>query len=200
MLKDFEHILAIIVVLLSISAGTTKLFKPSIVRWRNNKMKRDVALDKMPDLLKAVDFIVFELRPNHGTSLKDAVNRIDSSVSSNQSMFKSYLNMDARPMFIVDTEGSMIWCNRAYGSLLQRDTADLLGHGFWSSLHESSIEESKERVDDFVRDRVARGMDSVTFVLPDKSLVSAEALVYPIVGPDGVSTGVIGYLEVKEKE
>lgn len=55
-----------------------------------------------------------ELTHNGGSSLKDAVRRIESSLHSNHNRFRSYLSLQKQPIWESDAEGNCQWVNDSY--------------------------------------------------------------------------------------
>jgi PAS domain S-box-containing protein len=191
---SFDHIIGGIALVVAIATGLVALFTKPIKRAIAKRSSRVMAIVAIPNMLKTVEWIAAELKPNAGSSLRDAVDKIHKSSDDSRSLVLSYLNMDERPMFIVDTEVQMLWCNRAYSTLLQRDTADLLGNGFWSSISEESGPSARQRAEEYENEGVLYQELRVTYVRPSGSKVTATVHTFPIDNSKGENTGIMGYL------
>jgi PAS domain S-box-containing protein len=93
---------------------------------------------KMNDkFIQQIATISHEISPNCGSSMKDALKRIENqlvdlerSVSFSEQMLKA-LHMDSsNGLFVADDRGEFIWANRTLCNMVGRSTESLLGNGW----------------------------------------------------------------------
>lgn len=72
------------------------------------------------------------LRPNGGTSLFDAIARIERQMAINQTAQRLVLIEDTAMMFWTDAEGHNVRVSKAYAELVGRSADEMLGEG-WKS-------------------------------------------------------------------
>lgn len=121
-----------------------KIVKPTIDVYTNWKL----ALEK-------IEKIFFEVTPNGGTSIKDAVRRIEKEAALSRERFKAMYAEDSAAVFESDSEGKFIWVNRTFCRLTERSPDQLLGSGWHNAIcprfrseticeWEKSIKENRE--------------------------------------------------------
>jgi len=99
--------------------------------------------------LGKIEIISKEFQPNHGSSLKDQLNRISVELQKNTELTEKistrqkwiFDNRDM-PIFESDNEGKCVWVNVSFLNLINRDMGYILGHG-WKNI---IAEEDRERV------------------------------------------------------
>lgn len=84
-----------------------------------------------------VEKIFSEITPNHGSSIKDKVNSLESQVTKitqlTEKMFyrqKWILDKSDSAVFESDSEGKCVWVNAKYLKLVKRDFGFVLGNGW----------------------------------------------------------------------
>lgn len=107
----------------------------------------DSEAEERKNITKKVDIILSELTPNHGSSLKDKVGRIENSLHENTKLTQTLLDRQRwildnqeTAIFECDESGLCIWTNDAYKTLLKRDSTELIGNGWRNFIHESDRE------------------------------------------------------------
>ncbi len=84
--------------------------------------------DTVSTLAETVQKLVLELKPNGGSSLRDAINRNEKDVKQvkfvNQTHFDYLIQV---PMFSTDGNGQYVWVNRACCEFYDKHPADLMG-------------------------------------------------------------------------
>jgi len=200
-LTDLSLLLGIILAAIGVLKFPASKWQNWLHRHRDAREKLDTTLSEIiPNLLKShesthasLEFIMSELKPNHGTSLKDAVNRIEKMVYKNEAMQRGILSQDSRPIFIADEGGLLVWCNTAYLDLTNRDTTELLGRGYLNVVEkeyqESIREQAKAAIED-KRDMILYfNLDTGDPAFP---FIPVEATAVPIKTAKGELTGYIG--------
>lgn len=96
------------------------------VQTLNDTVKTNT--DLITSLANTVNKLVLELKPNGGSSLRDAINRIEKDVKQvkfvNQTHFDYLIQV---PMFSTDGNGQYVWVNRACCEFYDKHPADLMG-------------------------------------------------------------------------
>ena len=88
--------------------------------WRLRVNKAFTELDKL----------VEQFQPNGGTSVRDAIDRIDFSVQRNTARFIAMLNHEIRAVFECDVEGQCTFANKALSDLFGMADDELMGNGW----------------------------------------------------------------------
>ena len=133
--------------------------------WRRIKKARHERERKNTEMADKIHVIFSELKPNHGGSLKDKVNKIEFELNENtkatkettslvkehtemlkvlQSRQQWILDMQDTPIFENDSNGMCTWVNDAYANLVCRDKQELMGNGWRNFIHQ----DDRERVID----------------------------------------------------
>jgi len=104
------------------------------------KEERDkfLALFELP---KKIDEIVAQLRTNGGSSLKDAINRIEQRQRREAEKTRLLLEGGDFPCFECDASGACLYVNQAYMKLVERDEEEEVLGNNWRSL---IVEEDSE--------------------------------------------------------
>lgn len=91
--------------------------------------------------------IYSELSPNHGTSIKDKVDKIDKKVDENTKVTKQIclrqrwiLDNRDEPIFECDVDGKCTWVNEKYCQLTKFSPSYLLDNGWKNVIHEDDRE------------------------------------------------------------
>lgn len=82
-----------------------------------------------------IDDIAKELLPNGGTSLRDAVNRLELQGQETRALVVAGMDRDRHPLFQSDTMGRCVWVNAAYLQLTGRQRDDILSYGWINVVH-----------------------------------------------------------------
>ena len=93
-----------------------------------------------------------ELRPNGGTSLRDTVDLIDARQILQIERLKA-ISFDA-PVGLKEfsPRGELIWCNRTYLRMVQRDYTELMGYGWINSVFLADRDRVRREWDEVVRE------------------------------------------------
>lgn len=85
-----------------------------------------------------LDFLVKELTPNGGGSMRDAITRIDNMMTVNEQRQRAALTITREALMEVDAQGNCIWANQTYLQLTGRPLDEILGRGWVNTI--SSVE------------------------------------------------------------
>lgn len=122
--------------------------------------KGDRWVSYMKSLFESVEMISKELQPNHGTSIKDSVNRIDSKLSIIEAEISISNDNGGTPLFKCNKKGFNLAVNRKYCRLIGCSKDELLGFG-WKRFTakqgedwQQSLEEGREANFDVIMENV----------------------------------------------
>jgi PAS domain S-box-containing protein len=137
---ELHNILAAIV-----SLGTISVTGFKFINNIYCVFKKDI--EERAELSNKINVIFNEVTPNHGSSLKDKVDKIEKCIISNQKVIemigdrqKWILDKQQIPIFESDGEGMCIWANDAYLELLKRDSTEVMGNGWRNFIHQDDRE------------------------------------------------------------
>jgi len=203
-LQDISLVLGIAVAALVVFKMPIKRWQAWLHRHRDAREQLDKTLSEViPHLLEShktmdssLEFIMSELKPNHGTSLKDAVNRIEKMIHHNEALQRGIISQDAKPMFITGKTGDLVWVNNAYLDLVNRDSTEVLGQGYWGIINPAELEDVRKQQTAARTDK----RDLVTYFNvatgdPAQPLVPVEATAVPILDRDGNLDGYVGSMK-----
>jgi PAS domain S-box-containing protein len=133
---DFQFIIAA-------SAVSAILYK--ITKYLFSKIKQEY--DGISKTHKMISFIYSELTPNHGSSIKDKIDKIDKKIEENTKITNQICHrqrwiLDNRdePIFECDTEGKCTWVNEKYCQITKYSESYFLGNGWRNIIHEDDRE------------------------------------------------------------
>lgn len=122
----------------------TKVFAP-LKRYETEWMSRGAQLDL---LLSELAVIKSEFKPNHGSSLRDAIDAMDKKLHFLDHQLRTLLTDDEKAVFVTDANGACIWANNSYLNLCGWSMDRVLGLGW------------KNSIPDTERDKVVAEWDS----------------------------------------
>lgn len=162
-----------------------KFLKKFLVFLKVKYLYLEGSMDKINEISK-------EFAPNHGSSLKDVLNKMQAELVKNTELTEKIATrqkwiFDNRemPIFESDEEGRCVWVNVAYMNLVNRDMSFLLGHG-WKNV---IAPEDRERVIQNWESCVKDGRDSEdTYSVVDSKGVKTKVFTA------ACKTGKFGYV------
>jgi len=111
------------------------------------------------EMHRKINHIFEELTPNHGSSIKDKINRMDKQLSENTLLTtrifdrqRWILDNENIIVFESDNEGKCVWANKKYCDWLKRDDKYFLGHGWKNAIHPDDRERTSEYWETCVKD------------------------------------------------
>lgn len=177
-------------VLAALVTSATIVWKKAIAPLLN---KATDYFDKISSMIKDVEEIRREIKPNGGSSIKDAVNRIEARLI-NMEHVQSALRQDG-PMgiFQCKTDGRNIDVNRTYCRLLKCTKEELLDFGWKNFISE----ESRESYEIDWKDAFEDGREisaTLNFVSRDGEIINTDVRCYPITDISGEVVQYLGIL------
>lgn len=139
-LTTVEHLFQIII---TGAAAFGILYK--VTYWISDKLKKEY--EKIVKVHDMIEFICSELKPNHGSSLTDKINRIESDVKENTYLTKQIcnrqrwiLNSKQELIFECDKKGNCTWVSEEYCRLMNVPLKDFFNNGWKNIIHEDDRE------------------------------------------------------------
>ena len=150
----------------------------------------------MDSLAAQVAWLVKDLRPNSGSSLRDAINRIEARLILIERTSDALHQDGPAALFRCTPEGYNIDVNRTYCRLMKCTKDELLGYGWRNFLTGKS---ARDDYDDTWKDsfRDGRELDfTIEFQATDGSLVPLLIHAYPISDSSGKVVQYLGLMEL----
>lgn len=88
----------------------------------------------------SIEKILAQLVPNGSTSLRDAVDRIETKQNDIEAFLTAQLNVHSVAIVRTDSEGKLTYVNRAYQRMFGVSMAEVLGDGWVNVIHPSDRE------------------------------------------------------------
>jgi len=131
-MTEWFTIAEIVGLLAGFAAGMRVLW--SLGKYLKKKWKKMFGLDALKTnidtLSDQMSFLVSEMHPNGGTSIRDALDRIEDQISLTSERSRGRWLDAPEMLFETDDEGEYIWVNRTYTRGVQRSLVELLGSGW----------------------------------------------------------------------
>lgn len=141
-------------------------------------------------LIEEIEKLCRELEPNHGSSIKDAIHRIEARLMLIEARNDALLSDHSFGIFHCDKSGSNLYVNRTYSRMLAASSEDLLGFGWKNFIEDAELERyDKEWKEAFEDGREFKG--KLVFTTSDGRHVRTSIKTYVL---HDLSNSVIGYL------
>lgn len=125
-----EWIIGLVLAIISILLGLIKLW-PYLIKWRDKFMGLAQINSSLDSLNTRVDDILSELKPNGGSSIKDAVTRIEIRQLFAGERQRALMQADTRGIFEADINGHLIWANKSFMQMLGANSLqEVRGNGW----------------------------------------------------------------------
>lgn len=140
---DWKDVYLVLQIVIAASAVIAIVYK--ILAYIFKKIKAEY--ENLCTIHTMVATIYAELTPNHGTSLKDKVNKIETTLEENTKateriMYRQRWLLDNRdePIFESDWNGQCTWVNNKYCSLTGYKLEEFLKNGWHNVIHQDDRE------------------------------------------------------------
>lgn len=120
------------------------LLLSALAVWKGVVKPIVLYLRRLVEIQATLYSIAEQFRPNHGSSMKDALNRLESMTVSLHERQISLANAFPVGMFEATADGDTRWINSKCSDILGLDADDAAGHGWLSAVDASD----RERVAD----------------------------------------------------
>lgn len=144
-------------------------------------------LDKMEGKL---DTIIAELRPNGGSSIKDQINRLESSNIVSWSQKQLLLDIHPNGIFTTDKDGNCTFANRTYLDMIGGTMEDFRGNNWIKIVAPEDRNKVQEEWYDSVKENRDFDLEYSLIHLQNGSRIKVRGKGVPIRHPNG---NVLGY-------
>ena len=124
-LEEWERITAIVISMAAIVAISGKFYHRKVSPALKTLKLHAHAMSMLPELVESVDEIHKQLQTNGGTSMRDAINRIEDRQLLNLQMIQAVYG---HGYFRSNKDGSIIECSRSLSKTFGRSEVELLGN------------------------------------------------------------------------
>ena len=128
-------------------------------------------------LSTAVTSILTELHPNDGSTLRDALTRIENNVALSSEIQHARMLDAPELLFRTDPEGRFLWVNRTYSRTVKRLPAELAGYGWVNAIAEGDRGSVQEKWQTAVLEDRELEMN-INFQTPDGEIIPAVMRTY----------------------
>ena len=119
-------------------AAFLKWVWPIVRQGYRNIMGHAALDDKLTQIGEQLTFVVKEMRVNGGTTVKDALNRIEKNLELTNERLRAGLRDSDEMCFEADEKGRVIWANRTVMRTLGRSPEQIMGQG-WVNIIAPSV-------------------------------------------------------------
>lgn len=102
-----------------------------------------------------------EMTPNHGSSLKDKINKLEKSIEKNTELTEKIfyrqrwiMEHQDLPIFESDNDGLCSWVNERYARLFGKSSSNFLGNSWKNIIHPDDRERVELHWGESVRDKI----------------------------------------------
>jgi len=131
--QNFVMILGIIT---AIAVFYSKYITPKVKLVKETSQK----ISKSLSYLVLLENISKEFKPNGGSSLRDATNRLEQTTSRIAARQTALINLNPEPIFESNTSGEYILANQAWSELTGLSTDDALHYGWINTIHPDDLD------------------------------------------------------------
>lgn len=100
----------------------------NVINDMHEQMKSN--FNTLQKTLPVLTEISLEFKPNHGSSLRDSINRIEDSLYNLQTVDRLLLNKTDEAHFQTNEKGECVWVNKSFCELVGSDVTDILRQGW----------------------------------------------------------------------
>lgn len=151
-------------------------------------IKKDIC-----SLTQQMEYLVSELKPNGGGSIRDSLNRIELRQVLQEQRQKAILSDMSVGVFEADNEGDYVWVNRKYLRMTGRTLDEVKGTGWINTV----AERHRERIYSEWQDAVHAGREfesEFLLITPENERVEVSVRTYKMSGQDDEPLGFIGVI------
>jgi len=154
--------------------------------WLKNKFK------EISELYQKIQVIAQEFRPNGGSTLRDAINRIETKVSLQQQTTTAIIKSFPIGTWISDEKGKCIDVNKNLCRIMSRTEAEIKGDNWanWLLEKDEVYEEWKRCVENDTNFDL-----EYTYILPDRRKQKVHGFAQRLKNEKGELIGFLGTLD-----
>jgi PAS domain-containing protein len=166
-----------------------------IVSYLYKGIKKEIK--SIEEVKSKINFIFSEVTPNHGSSIKDKINKLEFSIQRNNELTEKIFSrqkwiMDHQEVAIFETNqnGEYIWVNNKLCKLFKRNIESFLGNSWKNSIYHEDRESVLEHWQNCLNDKIDFDCDF--------KIVDSENNIYNVKSSAvKTETGYIGSISVK---
>ena len=148
--------------------------------------------DANKEMCRRVGAIEGELKPNGGSSLRDAVSRVEQITIGTRAHVRLSYQISRTPTFEIDVGGRVTWVNRAYVEQYGLSLEDISGNKWLSQIHPDDRDRVVREWAHIVEDQ-RQGDVKYQASFRGAAYQEIDVVVYPIFGHAGECLGWVGY-------
>lgn len=145
------------------------------------------------DLYGKIQKMAEEFRPNGGSTLRDAINRIEEKVTVNEQKTLAIIKSMPLGSWVSDAKGKMIDLNRSLCKITGRTESELKGDNWSNWVHPSEKEDVFEEWKRCVDNDLNFDMEYKT-ILSNGKIQKVHSVAYQLRDKDGKLIGFLGTL------
>lgn len=150
-------------------------------------------VEKVDKLQVKLDDVHKEVKPNHGSSMRDEIRQIRRSQITSDARDQAKFNLSDEPEWETNAEGRIVRVNRRYCDLVGRSSEDVMGNNWKLTIHPDDLSFVANEWQHIVED----GRDSLIkhrILKPDNTVISVIGKGEVMTGPQGEVLGWRGTL------
>lgn len=151
--------------------------------------------DHNRELCRRVGAIENELKPHGGTSLRDAVTRVEQMTIGTRAHVRLQYQMNLTPTFEIAPDGKVTWVNRAYIEEYGLGLDDISGNKWLSNIHPDDRDRIVREWNHIIEDQ-RQGNLKYQATFKGGPYREMDVVVYPIFDHDNVCLGWVGYAKM----
>lgn len=144
------------------------------------------------EIFDKLEIIHYQLVPNSGASIKDALNRIEARQLMFESRNRALLLDSQIGYWESDKDGNCIWCNRALTRFLGRTIEQIKGSGWGASIHPPIREKVMKEWAEAVHEQREYDEPNMIYTTPDGDITHCRTRAYPIMDANNQVQGYLG--------
>ena len=144
------------------------------------------------NLCKRIGAIEDELKPHGGTSLRDAIGRVEQMTIGTRAHVRLQYQMNHTPTFEIAADGKVTWVNRAYVEEYGMGLEDISGNKWLSSIHPDDRERVMREYGHIIEDK-RQGSIKYRAQFKSEPYREMDIIVYPIFDHESACLGWVGY-------
>lgn len=197
-----SHLKEFSAVIVAVAAALAVLWKPIVTGIKKMiQLYRDMksfgknintTIKQVNEIYPIVNKLNEDLKPNGGSSLRDAIDRIDHRVALSEQRSRYFAEHPGEISFETDVDGNTIWVSRGWEAVYGVSRDDAMGRGWIGGVHPDDREDVVREWYNAVKDKRRFEM---RYRVNDETPVYVYCESYPLVSTKGQIVGWLGYVK-----
>lgn len=149
---------------------------------------------EIKELYRKINLISEEFRPNGGSTLRDAINRIEDKITLQEQKTSAIIKSFPIGTWISDEKGKCIDVNKNLCQIMGRTESEIKGDNWSNWVHQDEKEEVFDEWTRCIQNDLNFDM-GYRFVLPNRKIQKVHGTAYRLKNDDGQIVGFLGTLE-----